>query len=71
MQRPEPGQVWERDGKRREVVRVDDCGSGFFVSWCRPGTAKVRECWCSTWDEWASKATLVEGSNGGEAAVDH
>lgn len=64
------GQVWERDGKQREIVELITRGgikrqevdriSVFNIRWARPGKKPAnRYTWCGTWNEWASKATLT------------
>lgn len=54
MTKPEPGQVWERDGERREVI--DSMFGVWYVN-----LYKIR-CWCSAiaWESWQSGAKLVE-----------
>ncbi len=69
------GQVWERNDRRREIVLINEganwLGTGnkrdsteglrtFYLHWRRPGGGKINQAWCSTWFEWASKATLVD-----------
>lgn len=51
------GQVWERDGLRREIVGESN-GSQKIV-WRRPPDGAIKTTWCQTWLDWASKATLV------------
>jgi hypothetical protein len=47
------------------AVAVDPCGMHWLVSWKRPGGKPMRfSTWCSTWNEWASKAKLVEAKDG-------
>lgn len=54
------GQVWERDGRQREIVHIS---SGpidrALVMWRRSGKAALRRCGCLGWIEWGRKATLV------------
>jgi len=62
MERPEPGQILERDGRQRKVVEVhgpDDC---YTVVWKRPDNpySAWRRSWCATWAEWVRGAKLVE-----------
>ena len=65
------GQVWERDGLRREIVAVNMGGNRFtdstenlktyYILWRRPPKGAERPAaWCSTWFDWASRATLVD-----------
>lgn len=69
------GQVYERDGKRREIARIRVWGKGggytmpafvaptsssYELDWKRPGASPLKKCWCATWMAWASKATLVK-----------
>lgn len=61
MNAPKVGEVYERDGKQREVRRVVKIGSGFNVFWARPGTPdRNKDTWCATWNKWASGAELVK-----------
>ena len=62
------GQVWERDGKQREITRIENLypdhrGELVFgdVYWKRPGRKerKVPQ-WLPYFDEWLSKAELIE-----------
>lgn len=73
-----PGQIWERDGKQREVVRILDFStekpvSSFFVAenglydhahiiWRKPGSSTERRCWCATWMNWFKEAKLVRST---------
>lgn len=69
---PKVGQVWERDGRQREVMgfsRIDSLSvfdrpvpMGNFVVWRKPPSGALRRCWCATWAEWVSKARLVRDS---------
>lgn len=53
---PQPGDIWERDGERREVVNIDQYD---YVIRYR----KVSGLWWSylrDWGKWQSGAKLVE-----------
>lgn len=65
------GQVWERDGRQREIVKIEDSVFGlvdcatalsrYDIWWKRPsGKEPEWGTWCTTWNNWASKATLVK-----------
>lgn len=58
------GDVFERDGKRREVVGIDPQPG--MIHWRRPGkpAPNVKQCWCVTWQEWVAKAKLVKTVGG-------
>lgn len=60
MTQPLPGQVYERDGLRREVVDVQMQVCGVCIVWIASNGGQPCSCWPRTWNEWASKATLVE-----------
>lgn len=73
MNRPIAGQVYERDGKQREVVRVTKLGDNnheiqpheeakvYNVWWKRPNTkTRATPAWCATWETWACKAKVVK-----------
>lgn len=58
------GRTFERDGKRRKVVSVQDAGDRwgaltYNLVWKRPGSKAVRLAWCSTWADWMRKAVEV------------
>ncbi len=56
---PQPGDVWERDGKRRVVDLVvgnPQSGFGYDVWW----GGRKRPTWCTTWEDWARHAKLIE-----------
>jgi hypothetical protein len=63
---PVPGQIFERDGKRREVVAVHNCNMYPSIEWRRPGNT-----WNSyganilTWRKWSRKAVHVHVPKGG------
>lgn len=76
------GQVWEKDGRRREVVRIESFRTresvdstahvqkgpgeryGCFHLWWRKDTGGAeRKMWCSSWMEWARRATLVRDTD--------
>lgn len=59
-QQPQPGQVWERDGKRREVTWI----SWRVVAYVR-NRFKMQSSW-GVWLAWQSGAKLVEGGEGDE-----
>lgn len=58
MNTPQVGDVWERDGKKRRVTKIEFSQSrqAFELWW----NNRKQPTWCSTWNEWARKATLVE-----------
>jgi hypothetical protein len=58
---PQPGQVFERDGKRREVVEVHRHHMQMpWIEWKRPGAGySVNGANILTWHNWAKKATEV------------
>lgn len=58
---PKPGQIFERDGKRREVVAVHRPPTQMtWIEWKRPGARySVNGANILTWHNWASKATEV------------
>lgn len=56
------GLVYERDGKRREVVRLIQGGRLIppAVTWRRPGDEwKTNSCSLRTWNKWVESAQLV------------
>lgn len=56
INRPQPGDIWERDGERREVVSVmHDLDT--MVTWVLWDDGLL---WLEKWMEWQSGATLVE-----------
>lgn len=58
MNTPQVGDVWEKNGKRRKVTKIEPGAlRGTFDLWWNN---RKQPTWCSTWNEWASKATLVE-----------
>jgi hypothetical protein len=65
MKPPEVGQVWERDGVQREIYFVFGV---YIVYYERPGlmddaapnSVSLVRVIQKDWDDWASKATLVE-----------
>jgi len=77
MQRPEVGQVWERDGKRRYIAEFIEWCNPFFgkripvmsdscdVIWCSGGRGGRRNaCRASYFAKWLEGATLVEANDG-------
>ncbi len=52
------GQVWERDGLRREIV--GESNGNQKIEWRRPPRGAIKTTWCAEWRNWASKATLVD-----------
>lgn len=66
------GQIWERDGKRREIVAIRTGASGpyhgstegltgYELQWRRDAfDFKSRWTWFTTWRAWAKGAELVE-----------
>ncbi len=71
--RYEVGQVWTRDGKKREIVNLfvendkhertwatncEDDTKLRYVLWRKSPKHKEHRCWCSTWFAWVEKATL-------------
>lgn len=57
---PQPGDIWERDGERRDVVRTN---SGIVTY---RGSNGITWDWFDGWLVWQSGATLVEGGEGDE-----
>lgn len=69
-----PGQVYERDGKRREVVCIVDVGGRgieiknempriYSVFWKTPGgKVRAQPTWVTGWKDWAAKAKLVKSA---------
>ena len=51
---PVPGEIYQRDGKHREVVEVGKD----IVIWCRPNHAKSRTSTRGAWEKWAEMAVL-------------
>lgn len=60
--KPKAGEIYERDGKQREVVGVSPIGEGYGVFWRKPGATSTKQCWCSTWEAWVSKATVARAA---------
>lgn len=70
------GQIWERDGQQREIVKIIEFStelevSSFYVDenglydhahivWRRPGKTKTSRCWCATWMNWFKEAKRVQ-----------
>jgi hypothetical protein len=55
---PKPGQIWEKIGLQRQVVRLVST-KGRFVVWKRPDETKRYRIALKSWKHWASKARLV------------
>ncbi len=62
IKHPIPGQIWEKNGQRREIIIVkirsshkDDCD----VIWRRPDTKKEYTIWLPYWNRWSKKAHLM------------
>ena len=59
------GQVWERDGKKREVTRIENlrASHGYVhgnVYWRRPGgKERGNPKWLPYYGQWLSKATRI------------
>lgn len=67
MTAPTPGDIYERDGKRREVISVTRLGlkteNYWQVRWTRPDRSITGlDYWCNekAWEAWATKAKLVQ-----------
>lgn len=62
MNKPKPGQIWERDGRQRIVEAVRDVTQATYeVLWqSNQGGLRTTWTWCWAWEEWARKAKLVE-----------
>lgn len=60
MKKPNVGDVYQRGEKTRIVTRVTG-GYNHYNVWWRPPDGKERKdaTWCSKWEAWAEKATLV------------
>ena len=58
---PQPGQIFERDGKRREVVAVHRPPTQVpWIEWKRPGAGwNCGGANLLTWETWAGKAVEV------------
>lgn len=65
------GQIWQRDGKRREIVAIKtgaidpyhgstDGLTGYEILWQRCLGEAGGWCWGGTWRAWARGAELVE-----------
>jgi hypothetical protein len=52
---PQPGDILEKDGFRRQVTSR----RGSNVLWCRTLLHETRLCFISTWVKWAKTATVV------------
>jgi hypothetical protein len=66
---PAVSQVWEKDGLRRQILRIADSmgcnirNGGEFcycVYWTRPGRNDDRRCARNSWLRWAAGANLIE-----------
>lgn len=59
---PKPGEVWERDGKRRRVVVVDDRCDWIWYQRELPGDrwGSDRGLLYESWVTWANKATCIK-----------
>lgn len=58
-----PGTLFERDGKRREVVRVIPANryTSAAVEWRRPGReCRSSACSLDAWFKWANGATQID-----------
>lgn len=58
QQVPQVGDVWEKDGKRRRIDRIRP--SAFYKTFDLWWNGRKKSTWCTTWNEWARGATLVE-----------
>jgi len=59
---PKIGQVWIRDGLKREIVDVKFYGrhcKDYDVTWKRPGSEKLTTVWLRNWKTWRNKASMV------------
>lgn len=54
---PQPGQIYERDGMRRQVLRVE--GDRVFYRPSEPPWAGVKQSAIWNWRDWVRKAALV------------
>ena len=67
MKAPKPGEIYEKNGLRRIVVKLDvrsDEPHDVDVLWRRPDSAEARgwdsAVWLRYWNEWARGAQRVE-----------
>lgn len=61
---PVVGEVFERDGKRRQVVAVHDPMAGVDndhqIEWCRSGNEWKTSCmYLPAWQRWARNAVKI------------
>lgn len=69
------GERYVRNGRMREIVGISRYrGDGptsipldstpeqgvYYIRWRSTPTGNPRECWCSTWLDWADKAELTQ-----------
>ena len=63
MGKPEPGQVWARQGKarrlHRRVTAVVDLGHNAYRVEYVDQSGNARKCWCTTWEGWVRHASLT------------
>ncbi len=55
---PRIGEVWERDGRRREVVGVSTRDPR-IVAWKSPSLKYEHQCYLTTWAEWVAGARRI------------
>ena len=66
IDKPKVGQVWERDGEKREVTGVDVqpiCNpqeGNYWVTWVIRGETIEYFTWLPTWIYWKQEAHLVK-----------
>ncbi len=63
MNHPTPGDVYELDGERWTVYRINESGTVFMQ---QNGTERYRSMWASEWQQWAAAARKVEPTGEGE-----
>jgi hypothetical protein len=55
-----PGTVWQRDGSRREITRVEKSAASYDVYWKRPGgNERKLPVWLPYFRQWLAGAEMV------------